>query len=106
MTNARMPAACACSSEIWLLNPVHKIMGISARMRRNSCASSYPVKYGMVKSVITASKLCGSAVNVFSASGLLVLLTTLVTPLLLRYAFPRSIPTRLPTQSAVTMKER
>jgi Kef-type K+ transport system membrane component KefB len=44
--------------------------------------------------------------EVFTVVVVLILLTTLVTPLLLRYVFPRPIAAPAPARSSATIKER
>ena len=86
--------------------------GLGARLAGLNNAEALRVGTGMISRGEVGLIVAGIGVRegiisqeVFTVVVVLVLLTTLATPLLLRYVFPRPIATRLPAQSAVTNKE-
>ncbi len=87
--------------------------GLGAHLAGLDRAASLRVGIGMISRGEVGLIVAGIGVReaiisqeVFTVVVVLVLLTTLVTPLLLRYVFPRPIATRAPAVSATTIKER
>jgi Kef-type K+ transport system membrane component KefB len=87
--------------------------GLGARLAGLSNAESLRVGVGMISRGEVGLIVAGIGVRegmisqeVFTVVVVLILLTTLVTPLLLRYVFPRPIATPAPTRSTATAKER
>lgn len=68
MRKARIPIAFAFSSVIVWLKPVQRMMGMSGRMRSSSFATTSPVRWGIVWSVMMMSKDRGLARKTWSAS--------------------------------------
>ena len=87
--------------------------GLGARLAGFNRAESLRVGVGMISRGEVGLIVAGIGVQeaiisqeVFTVVVVLVLLTTLVTPLLLRYVFPRPIVSRAPDQSRAAIKER
>jgi Kef-type K+ transport system membrane component KefB len=108
ITGPLLPFLIACS-----LHAVEAIgAGLGASVRMNK-AESLRVGTGMISRGEVGLIVAGIGVReaiisseVFTVVVVLVLLTTLVTPLLLRGAFPRPIATRASARSTATIKER
>ncbi|CAG0952626.1 partial Na(+)/H(+)-K(+) antiporter GerN, partial [Anaerolineae bacterium] len=86
--------------------------GLGTRLVGMTNAESLRVGVGMISRGEVGLIVAGIGVReaiisqeVFTVVVVLVLLTTLVTPLLLRYVFPRPIATRAPARSVATSKE-
>ena len=87
--------------------------GLGARLAGFNRAESLRVGVGMISRGEVGLIVAGIGVQeaiisqeVFTVVVVLVLLTTLVTPLLLRYVFPRPLAPRVPDRSRATIKER
>jgi Kef-type K+ transport system membrane component KefB len=87
--------------------------GLGARLAGLNNASSLRVGVGMISRGEVGLIVAGIGVRqgiisqeVFTVVVVLVLLTTLITPLLLRYVFPRPIASAAPVRSTATIKER
>jgi Kef-type K+ transport system membrane component KefB len=87
--------------------------GLGARLAGLNNASSLRVGVGMISRGEVGLIVAGIGVRqgiisqeVFTVVVVLVLLTTLITPLLLRYVFPRPIASPAPVRSTATVKER
>ena len=71
VTYAAMPSFLACWEDIRSVRPLQRMTGISGRTFMSSSTRRVPVMPGMIWSVITISKACGSRVNTSRASALL-----------------------------------
>jgi Kef-type K+ transport system membrane component KefB len=87
--------------------------GLGARLAGLNNAEALRVGTGMISRGEVGLIVAGIGVRegiispeVFTVVVVLVLLTTLVTPLLLRYVFPRPIAARVSALPAATVKER
>jgi Kef-type K+ transport system membrane component KefB len=100
---------------LFLVAVLSKVIGagLGARATGLNNAESLRVGVGMISRGEVGLIVAGIGVSeaiisqeIFTAVVVLVLLTTLATPLLLRYVFPRPLTTRQPISAAVTNKER
>jgi Kef-type K+ transport system membrane component KefB len=100
---------------LFIVAVVSKVIGagLGARLAGLNNAESLRVGVGMISRGEVGLIVAGIGVQqaiisqeVFTVVVVLVLLTTLVTPLLLRYVFPRPIVSRMPDRSGAAIKER
>jgi Kef-type K+ transport system membrane component KefB len=100
---------------LFIVAVISKVIGagFGAHLAGFSRAGALRVGVGMISrgevGLIVASIGVREAIisqEVFTVVVVLVLLTTLVTPLLLRYVFPRPIAAPVPARSTASIKER